>query len=85
MGLSDRSRVPQHGLTPLHHAAVLGEWAPVEALLAARANKEAKDDVRGGRGGVQARPVSRGRVVLLEWFGFGLDWIGVRGFSRFRK
>ena len=42
------SRVPQFEKTPLHLAAEDGHAAVVGALLAAKADKEAKDWVRGG-------------------------------------
>ena len=40
-------RVPQDGCTPLHLAAEKGHAAVVEALLAAEADKDAADRVRG--------------------------------------
>jgi len=40
-------RVPQIGRTPLHLAAEKGHAAVAGALLAAKADKEAKDEVRG--------------------------------------
>ena len=43
------SRVWQNGRTPLHLAAEEGHAAVVGALLAAEADKDAKDEVRGGR------------------------------------
>ena len=39
--------MPQHGDTPLHVAAGMGHVAVVGALLAAKANIEAKNTVRG--------------------------------------
>ena len=42
--------MPQEGKTPLHWAAKNGHAAIVKALLAAEADKEAKDQVSGGRG-----------------------------------
>ena len=55
------SRVPQRGRTPLHLAAYYGHAAVVGALLAAKADKEAKDQVKGG-GWCR---VSRGRVRVV--------------------
>ena len=55
------SRVPQDGNTPLHLAADNGHAAFVGALLAAKADKEAKENVRGG-GGCRA---SRGRAGVV--------------------
>ena len=46
--LAERCRVPQEGATPLHAAAGGGHTAVVELLLAAGADKEAQDEVRGG-------------------------------------
>ena len=43
------SRVPQDGMTPLHWAAEMGHEEVVVALLAAEADKEARDQVIGGR------------------------------------
>ena len=40
-------RAPQEKKTPLHRAAEFGHAAVVEKLLAAGADKEAKDAVRG--------------------------------------
>ena len=50
-GLSEHCRAPQDGLTPLLFAALQGHAAVVEQLLAAEANKEAKDTVSWERGG----------------------------------
>ena len=55
------SRMPQFGSTPLHLAAERGRAAVVGALLAAKADKEAKTRVRG-QGGCRA---SRGRVGVV--------------------
>ena len=49
--LSERFHAPQDGRTPLHHAAVYGDAAIVERLLAAGAVADAKDAVREGGGG----------------------------------
>ena len=43
------SLVPQRGKTPLHSAADYGSEAVVGALLKAGVDKEAKDEVKGGR------------------------------------
>jgi len=45
--LPERCRAPQEEKTPLHRAAEFGHAAVVEKLLAAGADKEAKDAVRG--------------------------------------
>ena len=62
----------QGGDTPLHKAAVCGVWrgneAVIEALLAAKADINAKDDVRGGKVAWRARGVRRGGSVLMLWF-----------------
>jgi len=42
--------VAQNGRTPLHMAAVRGDKAVIEALLAAEADVNAKDEVRGEGG-----------------------------------
>ena len=55
------SRVPQDERTPVHVAANQGHAAVVGALLAAKADKEAKDQVKGG-GWCR---VSRGRVLVV--------------------
>ena len=56
MFLIESCRAPQHGLTPLHEASRTGDATVVEQLLAAGADKEAKDVVSGGRaGGSQMR------------------------------
>ena len=57
------SRVWQHGRTPLHWAAKAGHAAFVGALLAAEADKDAKDHVRGG-GGCRASRVWVGVVCI---------------------
>ena len=49
-GLTDRSRVPQSGNTPLLLAVQDGDAGVAHTLLAAGADKEAKDGVRGGGG-----------------------------------
>ena len=48
--MPDLCRVPQDGETPLHLAAHRGRVAVVEQLLAAGADVEAKDTVRGQGG-----------------------------------
>ena len=48
--LSDRYRAPQDRRTSLHWAAEGGHAGVVEQLLAAGANTEAKDYVRGQKG-----------------------------------
>ena len=45
--LPDRCRAPQVGRTPLHEAAEKGHAAVAGLLLAAKADVEAKDRVRG--------------------------------------
>ena len=69
--------MPQHGDTPLHVAAGMGHVAVVGALLAAKANIEAKNTVRGGgRGGAsKASQSGAGRFIGVFWVGIGLDWI----------
>ena len=47
--LADGEPRAQHGKTPLHLAADDGSEAVVVALLVAGADKDAKDEVRGGR------------------------------------
>ena len=49
-GLPDRCRAPQYGDTPLHYAALEGHAAVAGQLLAAKADVEAKDRVRGQGG-----------------------------------
>ena len=53
------SRVVQEGTTPLHFAAQMGHEAAIKALVAAKADVHAKDEVRGGvlggRGGRRRR------------------------------
>ena len=63
-------RVVQNGDTPLHtaSAALRGNEAVIEALLAAKADVNAKNDVRGGRVAWRARGVRRVGSVLLLWF-----------------
>ena len=46
----DRCRATQNGSTPLHWAAEKGHAAVVERLLAAQADKDAKNEVRGEGG-----------------------------------
>ena len=43
----------------------------VKALLAAKADVHAKNEVRVGEGAVRARGVRRGDCVVLLWFRFG--------------
>jgi hypothetical protein len=66
--------MPQSGTTPLHMAAEEGHAAVVGALLAAKADKEAKDQVRGGgmqgesgagRCGMGSRPMCGPGVFFL--------------------
>ena len=54
----------QNGATPLHLAAREGHAAKVEQLLAAGANTEAKDKVRG-KVGVEDGEGSRGDTQLF--------------------
>ena len=63
-------RVAQNGDTPLHIASFVGNERVIEALLAAKADVHAKDDVRGGTVAWRARGVRRGGSVLLLWFQF---------------
>ena len=49
--LIERCRAAQDGLKPLHKASWKGHATVVEQLLAAGADKEAKDPVSGERGG----------------------------------
>ena len=58
----------QGGDTPLHTAAWRGNEAVIEALLAAKADVNAKNRVRGGKVAERARGVRRGGSVLLLWF-----------------
>ena len=60
----------QEQKTPLHHAASCGNEAVIEALLAAKADVNAKNWVRGGKVAERARGVRRGGSVLLLWFQF---------------
>ena len=60
-------RVAQVGDTPLHKAAQSSFEADIEALLAAKADVNAKNDVRGGKVAWRARGVRRGGSVLLLW------------------
>ena len=61
-------RLAQEGDTPLHVASVCGRGAEIKALLAAEADVNAKDRVRGGRVAERARWVRRAGSVLLLWF-----------------
>ena len=73
-------RVAQVGDTPLHKAsaaewhtaAYFDEWgwSAIEVLLAAKADVNAKNDVRGGEVAWRARGVRRVGSVLLLWFAF---------------
>ena len=44
------NRVVQNGFTPLHFAAQKGQEAKIEALVAAKADVHAKNNVRVGQG-----------------------------------
>jgi ankyrin repeat protein len=44
------SRVAQWGWTPLHYAASIGHEAAIKALVAAKADVDATDEVRVGDG-----------------------------------
>ena len=48
--LPDRCPAPQIGRTPLHYAAIYSYAAVMEQLLAAGAEKDARNNVRGGGG-----------------------------------
>ena len=61
-------RVAQVGDTPLHKAAEYGEEELIEALLAAKADVNAKNEVRGGKVAWKARGVRREGSVILLWF-----------------
>ena len=72
------SFVPQRGLTPLHSAAGTpwprrGHEAVVGALLMAGADKDAKDEVKGGQGAGRVGGVSVWFAVIL----LGLIWNGM--------
>ena len=63
----------QVGDTPLHTAQAAGDYvdenkAVIEALLAAKADVNAKNEVRGGKVAWRARGVRREGSVLLLWF-----------------
>jgi hypothetical protein len=45
------SRVAQNGMMPLHYAAESGHEAAIKALLAAKTDVDAQDEVRVGEGG----------------------------------
>lgn len=53
--LTGSRRVLQDGRTALHCAAVAGKVAAIQALLAAKADVHAKNNVRGGGGPGRAR------------------------------
>jgi hypothetical protein len=58
-------RVAQWGMTPLHSAAQNGHEAAIKALVAAKADVNAKDQVRYGRrgGAEREKGVGVGSVV----------------------
>ena len=58
-------RAPQYGSTPLYIAAFNGHLKVVQALEKAGANKDAPDEVRGGRGG----DVGRTNGVRVSFWG----------------
>ena len=60
----------QEGYTPLHAAVGEGCLAVIDALLAAKADINAKNDVRGGEVAWRARGVRRVGSVLLMWLAF---------------
>jgi len=62
-------RVAQDGETPLHMAIIeFGDMALIEALLAAKADVNAKNEVSGGKVAERAGGVRRGGSVLLLCF-----------------
>jgi len=66
---------PQEGKTPLHRAAEEGHAAVVEKLLAAGANREAKDEVRGHCKvvGVFLVVQSRAHPLITRWSSLEVD------------
>ena len=58
----------QVGDTPLHKAAEDCDVEVIEALLAAKADVNAKNEVRGGKVAWKARGVRREGSVILLWF-----------------
>ena len=67
------SRVPQDGQTPLHWAAENGREAMMELLCKAGADKEAKDEVSGGRVQGESGAVRCGSL-WFRFYSFGTEW-----------
>ena len=64
------SRVAQSQWTPLHDAAYFGRLAAIQALVEAKADVHAKNDVRGGLLGGRGRRWRRVWILLLLFWSF---------------